>query len=359
MDHAYLVLENGKVFSGRSFGAKAEAAGEVVFTTSMTGYLETLTDPSYYGQIVVQTFPLMGNYGVIPDDFESNACHMKGYIVKHPCDTPSNFRSEGTLDAFLKEQGIPGIYGVDTRELTRILREVGVMNGIITDDPVNVDIDKLRAYTIGDAVAQVSRGDNIEQSPQAGYRVALWDFGAKDAIRRTLMRLGCEVTCFRSDTPAHALLADQPDGILLSNGPGDPAANRQVIHELPELVDSGIPIFGICLGHQLLAMSLGADTEKLKYGHRGANHPVRDTLTGRVLVTSQNHGYTVVPDTLPGFARVSYQNVNDGTVEGIEYTAFPGMSVQFHPEAAAGPLDTSFLFDKFIQMMEGAQHAAE
>jgi carbamoyl-phosphate synthase small subunit len=346
---AYLALENGTVLKGEYFGAQGEIIGEVVFATGMTGYLETLTDQSYYGQIVLQTFPLIGNYGVIPPDFESANVGARAYIVKHPCENPSNFRSEGTLDAFLKERNIIGLYGIDTRALTRIIRENGVMNGkIMPAPPTPADIKQIKAYSIVNAVAAVSSRDVAKTLPkdsQVKKRVALMDFGAKRGIANALAARGCEVWTFPHDTSDREILKMNPDGIMLSNGPGDPAekANDGIIKTLISLQKSNTVIFGICLGHQLLALANGYSTKKLKFGHRGANQPVKETSTGRVYITSQNHGYAVVADN------GSFINVNDGTCEGLDYGK--SFSVQFHPEACGGPLDTSFLFDRFIERM--------
>jgi carbamoyl-phosphate synthase small subunit len=346
---AYLVLQNGVVMEGSSFGARGEVTGEVVFATGMTGYLETLTDQSYYGQIVLQTFPLIGNYGVIPSDFESDAVGAKAYIVRHPCREPSNFRSEGGLDAFLRERGIIGLCGIDTRALTKIIRENGVMNGkIMTSRPTEADIAEVKAYTIRDAVAAVSSRSVTKISPdntQTVRRVALMDFGAKRGIARALAARGCEVWSFPHDASAREILEMKPDGIMLSNGPGDPAesANNGIIETLRILQRSNVPIFGICLGHQLLALANGYLTKKLKFGHRGANQPVKDLSTGLVYITSQNHGYAVTAD------KCSFVNVNDGTCEGLDYGN--SFSVQFHPEARGGPLDTAFLFDRFMERM--------
>lgn len=353
---AYLVLQNGTVFCGQRFGAKADVTGEVVFTTAMTGYLETLTDPSYYGQIVVQTFPLIGNYGVIPQDLESKKPYLKAYVVRDVCQEPSNFRSQGDLDTFLKEQNIVGLCGIDTRQLTRIVREYGVMNARICDkkDLTEEEMQQIASYRIVDAVASVSdRQEKRDIPPNAQYKVVLWDFGAKHNIDRELYNRGCEVITVPFDTTAEQIAAYDPDGIMLSNGPGDPANNPQIIEELSKLCEKKIPTFGICLGHQLLALSQGAKTHKLKYGHRGANQPVKNTKTGRVYITSQNHGYAVTSETLPSHATVSFVNANDGTCEGVEYRDMPAFSVQFHPEAAAGPLDTGYLFNDFIAMMGG------
>jgi len=346
---AYLVLQNGTVMKGHSFGAQGEITGEVVFATGMTGYVETLTDPSYYGQIVLQTFPLIGNYGVIPPDFESANVGARAYIVKTPCQTPSNFRSENNLDNFLKERNIIGLYGIDTRALTRIIRENGVMNGKIKmSAPTDADIAEAKAYSIVNAVAAVSSRSVTKILPdksQVKKHVALMDYGAKRGIARALAARGCEVWSFPHDTNAQEILKMKPDGIMLSNGPGDPAepANNGIIETLRDLQKSNVIIFGICLGHQLLALANGYTTKKLKFGHRGANQPVKDISTGRVYITSQNHGYAVVADN------GSFVNVNDGTCEGMDYGR--SFSVQFHPEACGGPLDTSFLFDRFIERM--------
>jgi len=356
MKKVYLILENGKVFAGTSIGAEGEALGEVVFTTAMTGYLETLTDPSYYGQIVCQTFPLIGNYGVIEEDFESNASHVKGYIVRDICDAPSNFRSQGKLDDMLKKLGVVGICGIDTRELTKIVRESGVMNGIITDSPqLSPDKKKLLdEYVIKDAVKSVSwKEKRVVKVKKVKKKVALLDYGIKRNIIEKLTKRGCEVTVFPHDTSAEDIIAFNPDGIMLSNGPGNPEENVYEIAQIKKLVKSGIPMFGICIGHQLLALAHGAKTYKLKYGHRGGNQPVKDMETGRVYVSTQNHGYAVDNATVPKSAKISFVNVNDGTCEGIDYTKSNVFSVQFHPEACAGPLDTGYLFDRFIENMEG------
>ena len=351
----YLILENGRIFQGYYFGKEAEAMGELVFTTAMTGYLETLTDPSYYGQLVIQTFPLIGNYGVIPSDFESARPVLKAYIVREWCQQPSNFRSEGQLDAFLKQEGIPGLYGIDTRALTRIVREQGVMNAKLSFTPEADEalLKELKSFSIKNAVNSVS---NLSQpsltQPQSGPLVALWDFGAKLNIERELIKRGCREKVMPASSTAEDILAINPQGIMLSNGPGDPAENAGIIEELRKLLNSGLPIFGICLGHQLLALASGAKTAKLKYGHRGANQPCTQTNTGRVYITSQNHGYAVVGESLPPNARVSFINANDGTCEGVDYLDMPAFSVQFHPEASAGPKDTAFLFDRFVSMLK-------
>ena len=402
MQTAYLILADGTVFEGKSIGATGMTIGETVFTTGMTGYIETLTDPSYYGQIVTQTFPLIGNYGVMPPDFESAKSWVRGYVVRELCDQPSNFRCEGDLDSFLKEQGIIGICGIDTRALTKRLREAGVMNGMIVSGKSAENfrpeelLPKIKDYQITNAVqmvqtkkegeaspcapassaspavsyATLSAGDNPRNAP--AHHVVLFDFGAKLNIQRELEKRGCKVTVVPYNTTAEEVIKLSPDGIMLSNGPGDPAENTEVIEEIRKLCEwnkktlkqvqgdrhaelvsasHAIPIFGICLGHQMLALARGCKTSKLKYGHRGGNHPCKDTETNRVYITSQNHGYAVENASLPSYAKMSFFNVNDGTVEGITYTDIPAFSVQFHPEACGGPHDTNFLFDRFMQLI--------
>lgn len=396
---AFLLLANGQVFEGESFGATGCVVGETVFTTGMNGYLETLTDPSYYGQIVTQTFPLIGNYGVISTDFESADVHVKGYIVRSVCEIPSNFRCEYDLDTFLAARKIIGLCGIDTRALTKILRETGVMNGmIVSGDGEEAQsirkalksevekaklLKKIKSYKIKSAVESVTcnaskieepadvvfkesaeyrfvpvRSDGTKENDPViamkdgkGKKVVLWDFGAKANIRRELLKRGFEVVTVACSSTAKEILALNPDGIMLSNGPGDPKENVKIIDEIKKIAKSGVPIFGICLGHQLLALAMGADTSKLKYGHRGANQPVKYLATGRVYISSQNHGYAVKNDTLPKNAVLSFVNTNDGTCEGITYTKIPAFSVQFHPEACSGPLDTGFLFDDFVRLI--------
>ena len=319
----------------------------------MCGYPETLTDPSYAGQIIMQTFPLIGNYGIIPEDFEGE-CRARGYVVREACEAPSNFRCQMTLDAFLKERGVPAIMGVDTREITRILREEGVMNALICDS-VPSDLSDLRAYAIHGAVAAASVREK-QESPceNARFRVALLDYGAKHNIVRELNRRGCHVSILPHDTAAEDVLSGGYDGVMLSNGPGDPAENAFEIAQIKKLMGK-LPVFGICLGHQLMALAQGGETVKLKYGHRGANQPVRDLMGERTLITSQNHGYAVKTDGAPGVLR--YINANDGTCEGLDYPDMNAFSVQFHPEACAGPQDAETLFDRFVSMMGGNAHA--
>ena len=353
----YLTLENGKVFEGYSFGADREVIGELVFTTGMTGYIETLTDPSYYGQIVTQTFPLIGNYGVILSDRESKKCWLTAYVVREKCDAPSNFRCEMTLEAFLKEQGIPAVFGVDTRELTRIVREAGVMNAAITYRPLD-DLSALKAYRVRDAVRSVTSGGVRESGEEGGPRVVVYDFGAKQNIVRELVRRGCRVIEVPADYTAEQALALEPDGIMLTNGPGDPAENVEVVKNIRALIGKK-PIFGICLGHQLFALAMGGQTRKMKYGHRGANQPVKELATGRVFISSQNHGYEVVSDSVKGMGNLTFINANDGTCEGVDYPDVNAFTVQFHPEACGGPHDANFLFDRFIANMHKEKRNAE
>lgn len=351
MQDIYLILENGLTFKGKSFGAYKETAGEVVFTTAMTGYPETLTDPSYFGQIIVQTFPLIGNYGVMTEDFESGKIYARAYVVREKCDFPSNFRCEMTIDEFLKKEGIPGIYGIDTRRLTKAVREKGVMNGKISFTP---DFDEsIKDYKIIDAVKSTTcESETCLKAENAKKKVVLFDFGAKKNIERELLKRGCDVTVVPAYTSFERIKELNPDGIMLSNGPGDPAENTEIIENLKKICTLSIPTFGICLGHQLLALANGAKTEKLKYGHRGANQPVVNTETKRVYISSQNHGYHVKSETLCENAVLTYVNGNDGSCEGIRYKNIPAFSVQFHPEACGGPQDTEFLFDEFVKLME-------
>ncbi len=351
---AFLILEDGTVFTGSNAGSTREVISEIVFNTSMTGYLEVLTDPSYAGQAVTMTYPLIGNYGICRKDMESVKAWPDGFIVREFSRTPSNFRSEDTIQQFLKEQDIPAISGIDTRALTKLLREKGTMNGMITTNEnyrLEEILPKLREYRVRDAVATVTCREK-KQLANTGYKVVLMDFGAKSNIANSLHRRGCDVTICPAGTKAEEILAMNPDGIMLSNGPGDPKECTEIIAELKKLYDSSVPIFAICLGHQLMALATGADTHKLKYGHRGANHPVKDLKTGRVYISTQNHGYVVDESTLDSnIAKPAFINVNDGTNEGLEYIGKNIFTVQFHPEACSGPLDTAYLFDRFIGMM--------
>ena len=352
---AFLILEDGTVFTGTSIGSTRDMISEIVFNTSMTGYLEVLTDPSYAGQAVVMTYPLIGNYGITPD-MESLKAWPDGYIVRELSRMPSNFRCEGTIQDFLKKYDIPGIAGVDTRDLTKILREKGTMNGMITTNE-NYDLDevisKLKNYKVEGVVSKVTCAEKYVLEG-TGKKVALLDLGAKKNIAKSLNDRGCEVTVYPADTTADEIIASNPDGIMLSNGPGDPAECTSIIKEIKKLYETDIPIFAICLGHQLMALATGGTTYKLKYGHRGGNHPVKDLQTGRVYISSQNHGYVVDEDKIdPNVAVPAFKNVNDGTNEGLAYVGKNIFTVQFHPEACPGPQDSGYLFDRFLEMMGG------
>lgn len=353
MKKGYLILQDGQVFEGVRFGAETDTVGELVFTTGMCGYVETLTDPSYAGQIVMQTYPLIGNYGIIREDFEG-ACCVKGYVVREYCDTPSNFRTDCDLDTYLKEQGVPGLCGVDTRELTRIIREHGVMNAAICDE-IPADLTPIKTYAITGVVEAVSckEPDRYPAEGEECFRVSLLDYGAKRNIVRELQKRGCTVTVLPATTSAEEILAAGPDGVMLSNGPGDPAENTYQIEQIRKLLGK-VPMFGICLGHQLTALAAGGSTYKLKYGHRGVNQPVRDVEGVRTYITSQNHGYAVDSDTVK-LGKVRFVNANDGTCEGIDYPELKAFTVQFHPEACTGPKDTTFLFDRFVELMKGGR----
>ena len=396
---AFLILEDGTVFEGTHIGADREIISEIVFNTSMAGYLEVLTDPSYAGQAVCMTYPLIGNYGICKDDMESLKPWPDGFIVHELSRIPSNFRCDMTIQQFLEENQVPGIAGIDTRALTKILREKGTMNGMIT---TNEKYDfaqiqpRLKAYTTGKVVERVTckekyvvkptlkleengplsgaarfdkdsyekgvrepRPTLVKELNGAGLKVALMDFGAKANIAHSLAERGCEVTVFPALTPAEEIIAMQPDGIMLSNGPGDPKECTSIIEEIKKLYATDIPIFAICLGHQLMALANGCDTHKMKYGHRGGNHPVKDLATGRVYISSQNHGYVVDTDKLdPKVAVPAFINVNDGTNEGLAYTGKNIFTVQYHPEACPGPQDSRYLFDRFIRMMKGENYNA-
>ncbi len=390
---AFLILEDGTVFTGQHIGADREIISEIVFNTSMTGYLEVLTDPSYAGQAVCMTYPLMGNYGICEDDMQSDRAWTDGFIVHEVSGWYSNFRSHSSLQSFLLKHDIPGIQGIDTRALTKILREKGTMNGCIT---TNEEYDKeeligkMKEYSVTGVVEKVSAKEKysckgvetLEENGTAagsvraatgitdkpfvaervpavvkemngkGLKIALLDVGMKRNIAYSLTSRGCDVTVFPCGTKAEEIMGFKPDGIMISNGPGDPKECTEIIKEIGKLIESGIPIFAICLGHQLVALAAGADTHKMKYGHRGSNHPVKDLETGRVYITSQNHGYVVDESTIDGKIAVpAFRNVNDGTNEGLSYRNKKIFTVQFHPEACAGPLDSGFLFDRFIGMI--------
>ncbi|ASS75823.1 carbamoyl phosphate synthase small subunit [Tumebacillus algifaecis] len=351
---ARLILEDGTVFEGTAFGAEGESFGEVVFNTGMTGYQEVLTDPSYYGQIVTMTYPLIGNYGVNIDDIESNHPHVRGFVVREWSSHPSNWRNMGSLDAYLKTNNIIGIQGIDTRMLTKKIRVKGTMGGVITtlDRSVEEYVSKLNTQGLlpRDQVARVTTKSTY-RSPGKNYRIVAMDFGMKSGVLRSLVARGCDVTVVPADTSAEEILNWQPHGVMLSNGPGDPADLTDIIATVRQLIGQ-VPIFGICLGHQLISLACGARTERLKFGHRGANHPVKDLLNGRCYITSQNHGYVVVPESLPGTGlELTHINQNDGSVEGVRHTEHPVFSVQYHPEARPGPDDSDYLFDRFMEII--------
>ncbi len=404
---AFLILEDGTVFEGKHIGVDKDVVSEIVFNTSMAGYTEVFTDPSYAGQAVCMTYPLIGNYGVCLEDMESDNVWLDAIIVRELSKVPSNFRCDMPIQEFLEKYEVPGIEGIDTRKLVRILREKGTMNGYITTNE-NLRYEdvksKLEAYTTGDVVSKVSckekqvimgtmelsengplsgsasfnkenyaaaksgdlskremRPSNVKELNGWGYKVALLDVGAKKNIASSLAARGCDVTIYPSNTTAEEILEDNPDGIMLSNGPGDPKECTEIIKEIKKLYDSDVPIFAICLGHQLMALATGADTYKLKYGHRGGNHPVKDLENGRVYISSQNHGYAVDTESLDrSVAEPAFVNVNDGTNEGLKYVGKNIFTVQFHPEACPGPQDSSYLFDRFISMMnEGKDKGGE
>lgn len=349
---AKLILENGTVFEGQAFGYLEETVGEVVFNTSMTGYQEILTDPSYYGQIVTMTYPLIGNYGINLDDLESSKAKVKGFIVREKCDKPNNWRCEFELDTYLKENKIIGLSGIDTRALTKMIRNSGTMKGIITRSELSEDDikSKLESFTNLTAVNEVSTKE-VKVIDGPGKHIAVIDFGIKNNIIRSFKKRGCKLTIFPASAKAEEILAIDPDGIFLSNGPGDPKDVPSSIEEIQKLVGQK-PMTGICLGHQLLALAFGGDTEKLKFGHRGANHPVKDLQTNRVMITSQNHGYVVKQEGLPEDIEITHLNLNDETVEGMKHKKYPIYSIQFHPEAAPGPHDTDGIFDEFVEIMK-------
>jgi carbamoyl-phosphate synthase small subunit len=351
---ARLVLIDGTVFTGTSFGATGESIGEVVFNTSMTGYQEILTDPSYCGEIITMTYPLIGNYGFNREDNETLTPCCQGLIVREHATYASNWRNEYGIDEWLKMHNIIGISGIDTRMLTRKIRMHGTMKGMITTSEESDEtlLARLREAELPtDQVAQVSP-KSVQISPNSGKRVVLIDYGAKHNIHRELVERGCEVVIVPYNTSVDEILHFRPDGVMLSNGPGDPKDVPEAIETIRGLLGK-VPIFGICLGHQLLSLACGADTEKLKFGHRGGNHPVKELATGRTYLTAQNHGYVVKEETLAGTGlKVSHVALNDGTIEGVEHTKYPAFSVQYHPESAPGPLDNSYLFDRFMSLME-------
>ncbi|MGF9712889.1 carbamoyl phosphate synthase small subunit [Paenibacillus naphthalenovorans] len=350
---ARLLLEDGTLFTGKAFGSTGDSVGEVVFNTGITGYQEVLSDPSYCGQIVTMTYPLIGNYGITRDDFESIRPYVHGFVVREHEAVPSNWRAEYTIDSLLKEYGIPGISGIDTRMLTRRIRHHGAMKGILTTSNKRVEelLEQLKvAPLMTDQVSRVST-KSVYSAPGTKERIVLVDFGSKSGILRDLTKRGCDVVVVPQDTTADQIRRLAPDGIMLSNGPGNPKDVPHAVRMISELIGQ-FPIFGICLGHQLIALASGADTEKLKFGHRGGNHPVKDLKSGRCYITSQNHGYTVKEDSISGTdLEVTHINNNDRTIEGLRHKKHPVFSVQYHPEAAPGPFDSSYLFDDFLDMI--------
>ena len=350
---AYIMLENGQVFEGESTYDFPDTVSEIVFNTSMVGYLEILTDPSYAGQSIVMTYPLIGNYGITLEDVESKNVWASAFITHEFARKGSNFRSTNNILNFMESKKIPAIYGIDTRMLTKILRQSGTMMGLITTKEYSKEeADKLiKEYVCPNLVLEVTSQEK-EECGEGDVRIALMDFGCKSNILRSLLNRNCRVTVFPGNTNADEILSQNFDGIVLSNGPGDPKECKEIIENVKKIYNSNIPVFAVCLGHQLMALANGIDTHKLKYGHRGANHPVKELSTGRVYITSQNHGYVVDDDVPVQIAKVSYINVNDGTVEGLEYVGKNIKTVQFHPEACPGPQDTNYLFDEFIQSLK-------
>jgi carbamoyl-phosphate synthase small subunit len=364
---AILGLADGTIFEGESLGAQGSSTGEVVFNTGMTGYQEILSDPSYAGQIVTLTYPMIGNYGVNVDDFESRCVQVEGFVVREAATDPSNWRSNGTLDTFLRERGIVGIKGIDTRALTRAIRQHGVMMGSIsTEETREALLERLRSmpgYSEADFARKVTTpspyqwnayssrlGDAAASDKEPAFRVALLDCGVKYNILRSLAALGCETTVYPCTSSAEEILRSNPDGIMLSPGPGDPATLGYVVDTVKRLVGKK-PILGVCLGNQLLGCAFGSHTFKMKFGHRGSNHPVKDLATGKVYITSQNHGYSVDPDYLQDGMEVAHLNLNDGTVEGLRHRELPIISIQYHPEASPGPTDSSYFFAEFVKLM--------
>ena len=350
MKKGYLVLENGEIFEGNKIGSERDTVCEVVFNTSMTGYLEIFTDPSYAGQGVTLTYPLIGNYGIITNDVESRKMWIKAIFIHELAELESNFRAETNLNDYLKDNDIPGLKNVNTRKLTKLLRDNGTMRGKLVSDISNLQeiIKEIKEYTCPNVVGEVSN-KHIREFGEGKNKIALIDFGCKENIIRSLVNRNCTVTAFPQDISAETILEGKFDGIVLSNGPGDPEDCKIAIDNIKKLYKSDIPIMGICLGHQLMALATGATTAKLKYGHRGPNHPVKELKTGRICITSQNHGYYVKEDSInKDIAEVSYINVNDGTIEGLNYKGKNIFTVQFHPEACPGPQDCAYLFDEFL-----------
>lgn len=363
-DKAFLVLEDGAVYEGVAFGAAVGATGEVVFNTSMTGYQEALTDPSYGGQILVMTYPLQGNYGTNRRDDESRRVQVNAFVLREHCDAPSHRLSTGSLHQYLSDRGVPGLAGVDTRALTRRLRSAGVMMGTITVESPDIALARLHdlpRYGTTDLVPAVSCAQPfawppegvyapLPSDPQLRYRIIVLDLGVKYNIMRSLRLLGCDVMAVPAKSPAEAILALHPDGVVLSPGPGDPALLDYATETARGLLGR-TPLMGICLGHQVSGIALGARPYKLKFGHRGANHPVRDNATGRVHITAQNHGYAIDGSGLPGSVDISHEHLNDGTIEGLRHREVPLLTIQYHSEASPGPLDNMYLFERFLDLV--------
>lgn len=355
----YLVLENGEIFEGERIGTNIDVACEVVFNTSMAGYIETFTDPSYAGQGIVMTYPLIGNYGVIPEDTESDKIWAKAVFIHELAEFESNFRTKFNLDKFLRDYKIPGITNINTRKLTKILRDAGTMRGYVTSNISNIDeiMEKIRDYEVGRVVNEVTSKEVKVYGKGKDVKIALMDYGFKHNIVNSLLKRGAEVTVYPAGTSADKIIKSKPDGIMLSNGPGDPADCTLQIENVKQLYKTNIPILGICLGHQLMGIANGFKTAKLKYGHRGPNHPVKDLKEDRVYITSQNHGYYILEESVnKDIAEVSHINLNDGTVEGITYKNKDIFTVQFHPEACPGPEDTAYIFDKFIDLVKSKKN---
>lgn len=363
MKARYLILEDGTVFKGNAFGSEEGTIGEVIFTTAMTGYQESISDPSNCGQILTFTYPMVGNYGVNPDDFESIEIGLSGVVIRELAKQPSNFRSTGTLSEFLEAKNVPGIEGIDTRKLTRIIRKHGSLKGKLTNagEEVNVDqvVKELQTTEIKRNVVEQVSITRPYPSPGRGKRVVLVDFGMKHGILRELNKRDCDIIVVPYNTSAKEILGMYPDGVMLSNGPGDPTDIPEVIEMVKGIIGQ-VPIFGVCLGHQLISLASGATSFKLKFGHRGGNHPVKDLTTGRTELTSQNHGFAIDADSIAHTdLEITHVALNDGTVEGVRHKKFPVFCVQFHPEGSSGPEDSTHLFDQFIELMNAQEQKGE
>lgn len=363
MTKALLVLEDGRTFEGRSFGADGEAFGEIVFNTSMSGYQEILTDPSYAGQIVAMTYPLIGNYGVNEEDVESRRAWVEGFVVKEASRIVSNFRATSSLQDYLKKNGIIGIEHIDTRSLVRHIRDKGAMRAALSTVDLDeasllkkvLDTPAMENRELASSVT-VAEGYSFPPDGEAKYHIVAYDFGLKTNSLREFARFGCKVTVVPAETTADEVMALQPDGIFLSNGPGDPASMTKVVGEIKKLTASETPMFGICLGHQLMGEAFGGSTYKLKFGHRGGNQPIKDLTTGRIEIASHNHGFAVKAESLPADVEVTHVNLNDETVAGLRHKTLPVFSVQYHPESAPGPHDSEYLFERFVALMESAKN---